>query len=106
MYMDDKPKYIILYGNGGNGKSHLIKELSDYYSFIYSNAKNKPIENENYVVILEYDDIQELENIAKNRTPTKYILQLNTLEELSYFEGCLWPVIVINMNALKPGLTI
>ena len=100
-YMAENARFIILYGRGGND---LIKELSETEEFIYVNQINNiPIESKKYVVIQDYSEIQDLERIAKNKTPTKFILHLNTCEELSYFEGCLWPVIVIHMNALKYG---
>jgi hypothetical protein len=102
-YMQENARFIILYGRGGNGKSHLIKELSENHDLIFSDYVNGNIEKEKYVVLNEYNDIQELENVAKNRTPTKFILHLNDSEELSYFQDCLWPVIVIDMNALKFG---
>lgn len=80
-------KFIIIYGRGSNGKTHLIqskKELTNDYNILF-----------------DYEDIQDLNNIACDKTQRKYILELRDSEELSYFEFCNSEFHVIDMNMIK-----
>mgnify|MGYP001280339907 CR=1 FL=1 len=81
----NKYKFIIVYGLGNNGKTHLISEIDTH----------------RYKVVYEYNDIEDLTTICKDRTRDIYLIELRDSEELSYFQECTWPVFVLNMNKVK-----
>ena len=66
----NKYKFIIVYGLGNNGKTHLISEIDTH----------------RYKVVYEYENIQDLTTICKDRTPDIYLIELINIIEKVFVE--------------------
>jgi len=81
---------VVLWGEGANGKTHLVNEIKSY------------IENNDYQQIHEpsMNDDKHISNILSCCNKNKFIMPINNIEYIKYSLKN-YPFVFINMNDFK-----